>query len=206
MLVIGLTGSIGMGKSTVAGMFAKHGIPVLDADLIVHRLYEGEAVAPVEALFPGVAPDGRIDRGLLAAAIGGSRERLHALEKIVHPMVVRAELDFLREQERQGARMALIEIPLLYESAAESRFDVVVVVSAPGDVQRERVLARPGMSEEKFEALLSRQFPDEAKRERADFVVDTGASLADVEAQVAKVVQALEAQEGRVMERLRDMT
>jgi dephospho-CoA kinase len=205
MLVIGLTGSIGMGKSAAAAHFRNLGVPVCDADAEVHRLYEGEAVPAVEAAFPGAVREGKIDRALLAKEVAGSPEKLKQLESIVHPMVVAAELDFLREQERQGARFAVLEIPLLFETDARTRVDVTVVVSAPEEVQRERVLARPGMTEEKLEALLKRQLSDTEKRARADFVVDSGRSLADMGLQIDKILDSLKGREGRVMERLRNL-
>jgi len=203
MLVIGLTGSIGMGKSAAAQHFRHLGVPVCDADAEVHRLYEGEAVPAVEAAFPGVVRDGKIDRTLLAKEVAGAPEKLKQLESIVHPMVVAAEIDFLREQERQGARFAVLEIPLLFETDARSRVDVTVVVSAPEEVQRARVLSRPGMSQAKLEALLKRQLSDAEKRARADFVVDSGRSLADMQDQIDKILDSLQGRKGRVMERLR---
>ncbi len=203
MLVIGLTGGIGMGKSAAAEHFARRGVPVFNADACVHRLYEGLAVAPIEAAFPGVTQAGRVDRKLLAAEVAGSPERLRQLEKIVHPMVVKAEIDFLREQERKGAQLAVLEIPLLFETGAEARVDVTIVLSAPSEVQRERVLARPGMTQEKFADLVARQLPDTTKRARADFIVDSGTSLADMRGEIDKLIESLQKREGRVMERLR---
>ncbi len=203
MLVIGLTGSIGMGKTTTAACFAARGIPVCDADRIVHDLYEGAAVPEIEAAFPGVAPEGRVDRALLAKEVSGNPAKLRELEAIIHPLVVKAELEFLREQEVHGAEMVLLEIPLLYEAGAEVRVDTVVVASAPSEAQRERVLARPGMSEEKFEALLARQLPDAEKRSRADYVVDTGGTLEDVARQVDRVIEDLRGREGAVWDKLR---
>ncbi len=146
MLVIGLTGSIGMGKSAAAAHFRARGVPVCDADAEVHRLYEGEAVPAIEAAFPGAVRGGKVDRALLAQEIAGAPGRLKQLESIVHPMVVKAEIDFLRAQEERGAKLAVLEIPLLFETDAHTRVDVSVVVSAREEVQRARVLARPGMS------------------------------------------------------------
>jgi dephospho-CoA kinase len=203
MLVVGLTGSIGMGKSAAARHFAEAGVPVFDADAEVHRLYVGEAVPAIVAAFPKAVHGGKVDRGLLAKEVAGSRDRLKALERIVHPMVVKAEIDFLREQEAKGAKLAVLEIPLLFETDAQSRVDVTVVVSAPAEVQRARVLARPGMSEAKLAGLLKRQLPDREKRARADYVVDSGTTLADMQAQIDKILESLRAREGRVMERLR---
>jgi len=206
MLVIGLTGGIGMGKSAAAEHFARAGIPVFNADAQVHRLYEGEAVEAIEAEFPGVTRGGRVDRKLLSEQVAGSPERLKQLERIVHPMVVAAEIAFLRAQERDGAQLAVLEIPLLFETGAEARVDVTVVLSAPHHVQRERVLARPGMTVDKLEHLLARQLPDEAKRARADFVVESGTGLADMQAKIDTLIESLRGREGRVMERLRHQT
>jgi dephospho-CoA kinase len=203
MLVIGLTGSIGMGKSAAAAHFRARGVPVCDADAEVHRLYEGEAVPAIAAAFPGAVREGKVDRALLAQEVAGSPQKLKQLETIVHPMVVKAELDFLRAQEKRGAKLAVLEIPLLFETDARSRVDVSVVVSAPEEVQRARVLARPGMGPAKLEALLKRQLSDAEKRARADYVVDTGTSHADMERQIDKILDSLRGREGRVMERLR---
>jgi dephospho-CoA kinase len=203
MLVIGLTGSIGMGKSAAAAHFRARGVAVCDADAEVHRLYEGEAVPAIAGAFPGAVRDGKVDRALLAREIAGSPAKLKELEAIVHPMVVKAELEFLREQERRGAAFAVLEIPLLFETDALARVDVTLVVSAPEDVQRERVLARPGMNPEKLEALLRRQLSDAEKQARADFVVDSGKSLADMQDQIDKILDSLRGRQGRVMERLR---
>ena len=203
MLVIGLTGSMGMGKSAAAKHFARRGVPVFDADAEVHRLYEGEAVSAMAAAFPKAVSGGKVDRGLLAQEVAGSPEKLKSLESIVHPRVVKAEIDFLRDLEVKGARLALLEIPLLFETGAESRVDVTVVVSAPAGVQRARVLARAGMSEAKLAGLLERQLPDREKRARADYVVDSGTTLADMQAQIDKILESLRTCEGRVMERLR---
>jgi dephospho-CoA kinase len=203
MLVIGLTGGIGMGKSAAAEHFTRRGVPVFNADAYVHRLYEAEAVGPIEAAFPGVTHGGRVDRKLLAERVAGSPERLKALEGIVHPMVVKAEIDFLREQEKKGAALAVLEIPLLFETGAEARVDVTIVLSAPAEEQRKRVLARPGMTEEKFAGLVARQLPDADKRARADFVVDSGTSLADMRGEIDRLIESLQNRQGRVMERLR---
>ena len=203
MLVIGLTGGIGMGKSAAAERFAAHGIPVFNADLCVHQLYEGEAVPAIEAAFPGVTRDGKIDRKLLSEKIGGSPERLRRLEVIVHPLVVAAEIDFLTEQEDRGEKFAVLEIPLLFETGADSRVDVTVVLSAPPEVQRDRVLARPGMTVDKLEHLLARQLPDAERRARADYVVDSGLPLADMHAELDRLLESLRGRKGAVMERLR---
>ena len=203
MLVIGLTGGIGMGKSAAAERFASHGIPVFNADLCVHQLYEGEAVAAIEAAFPGVARGGKIDRKLLSEKIAGSPQRLRQLEAIVHPMVVAAEIDFLIEQEDKGEKLAVLEIPLLFETGAEKRIDVTVVLSAPASVQRERVLARPGMTVDKLEHLLARQLSDAERRTRADYVVDSGESLEDMHRALDKLIESLQNRQGRVMQHLR---
>ena len=203
MLVIGLTGGIGMGKSAAAEHFARRGIPVFNADACVHRLYEGEAVEEIEAAFPGVTREGRVDRKLLAEQVSGHPERLRRLESVVHPMVVKAEIDFLREQERNGARMAVLEIPLLFETGAEKRVDVTIVVSAPSTVQRERVLTRPGMTVEKLEHLLGRQLSDKERRARADFVIISGTSLKETHVDLDQLIESLQNRQGCVMERLR---
>ncbi len=203
MLVIGLTGSIGMGKSTAAKHFAKRGIAVFDADAEVHRLYEREAVPAIAATFPSAVVAGKVDRNLLARELAGSPGKLKQLEAIVHPMVVKAEFDFLRQQEADGAKFAVLEIPLLFETGAEKRVDVSIVLSAPEEVQRARVLARPGMTAEKLDQLLKRQLPDGEKRSRADYVVDSGKSIADMEAEIDRLIESLGGRQGHVMERLR---
>jgi dephospho-CoA kinase len=203
MLVIGLTGGIGMGKSAAAEHFAKAGVPVFNADACVHLIYEGEAVGAIEAAFPGVTRGGRIDRKILAESVGDSQKRLRQLEEIVHPMVVEAEIDFLREQEDKGAKLAVLEIPLLFETGADARVDVTIVLSAPPDVQRERVLARPGMTVDKLEHLIARQLPDADRRARADFVVDSSTRLEDMHEEIDRLIESLQQREGRVMERLR---
>jgi len=203
MLVVGLTGGIGMGKSAAAERFAWHGIPVFDADACVHRLYEGPAVEQIEGAFPGATRGGRVDRALLSERIAGSKERLRQLEQIVHPLVIEAELKFLREEEAKGTKLAVLEIPLLFETGAEARVDVTVAVSAPEDVQRARVLARPGMTVDKLEHLLARQLPDAERQARADFVVDGGASLDHMQTEIDRLIESLKRRDGRVMERLR---
>lgn len=173
MVILGLTGSIGMGKSTTLGFFADAGLPVHDADLAVHRLYAGEAVPLVEAAFPGVSDGQRIDREELAKRVLDDAGALRRLELIIHPLVRREERRFVDEAEHAGAAVAVLDIPLLFETGAERRVDAVVVVTAPEKVQRDRALRRAGMTAEKFDALLARQMPDAEKRRRADFVVDT---------------------------------
>jgi dephospho-CoA kinase len=196
MLVIGLTGSIGMGKSTAAARFRELGIAVCDADAEVHKLYEGEAVAPIEATFPGSTANGKVDRQKLAQQLIADPSRFARLEAIVHPMVQDAERRFLRAEAARGASMAVLEIPLLLEGGGHGRVDVVVVVSAPAEMQRERVLARPGMSLEKLEQILARQLHDSDKRARADFIVDTGGTIAESAAQVDKIVESLQGRRG----------
>ncbi len=197
MLLIGLTGSIGMGKSTAAERFRALGVPVIDADAEVHKLYRGAAVAPIEAAFPGTTrtlPEGgaEVDRAALAKALMADTAGFKTLEKIVHPMVYQAEKALLREAVEAGARMAVLEIPLLFEGGGEKRVDVTVVVSAPPDMQRARVLARPGMTPEKLDTILARQTPDAEKRRRADFVVDTGKTIPETQAQIDRIVEQLE--------------
>jgi dephospho-CoA kinase len=196
MLVIGLTGSIGMGKSTAAGRFRELGIAVCDADAEVHKLYEGPAVAVIEAAFPGTTANGKVDRQKLAQALIADPSRFAQLEALVHPLVQEAERQFLRAEAARGAHMAVLEIPLLLEGAGHGRVDVVVVVSAPAGLQRERVLARPGMSLEKLEQILARQLHDSEKRARADFIVDTGGTIAESAAQVDKIVESLQGRRG----------
>ncbi len=197
MIVIGLTGSIGMGKSTVAERFRQLGIPVCDADAVVHELYEGAAVAPIEAAFPGTTSGGKVDRVKLGQAVLKDPHGLKRLEAIVHPMVQEAEREFLRKAAEQGAQMAVLEVPLLFETGGDARVDVTIVVSAPPEVQRERVLARPGMTPSKLEAILARQMPDLEKRRRADFVVDTGVTIEENDAQVDAIVERLRNRGGR---------
>jgi dephospho-CoA kinase len=193
MIIIGLTGSIGMGKSTVAAMFAEEGAPSFNSDAAVHIMYApgGDAVAPVEAAFPGVTKDGAIDRVALSARVVGKPEEIKRLEAIVHPLVRQAQMQFLQDQRDAGAEFVVLDIPLLFEGSGAKFVDKTVVVSAPADVQRARVLARPGMTVEKFEAILALQMPDAEKRARADFVIDTSVSLEETRAQVRAVLDAL---------------
>jgi dephospho-CoA kinase len=191
MFVLGLTGSLGMGKSTTARFFAEAGVPVHDADAVVHRLYEGEAVAAIEAAFPGTTHNGMVDRKLLSARVLGDSAAFKRLEDIVHPLVQEAERRLLAEAERRGEKIAVLDIPLLFETGGEKRVDAVVVVSAPPDVQKARVLERPGMTLEKLEAILAKQMPDEEKRRRADFVVDTSQGFDAARAQVRAILEAV---------------
>lgn len=191
MWVLGLTGSIGMGKSATARMFRALGVPVHDADASVHALYRGTAVAPVEAAFPGVTRDGVIDRAALGARVLGDAEAMRRLEAIVHPLVREAEAAFLTKARDKGARLVVLDIPLLFETGGDRRVDAVAVVSASKAVQRDRVLAREGMTDEKFATILAKQMPDEEKRRRAHFVIDTGRGFAAAEHQVEGIVRAL---------------
>jgi dephospho-CoA kinase len=196
MLIVGLTGSIGMGKSTVAARLRAQGLPVCDADAEVHKLYEGAAVAPIEAAFPGTTAHGKVDRQKLAAALLANPAHFPRLEAIVHPLVVAAERDCLHRAAEAGAAMAVLEVPLLLETGGHARVDVVIVVSAPPETQRQRVMLRPGMTPEKLDQLLARQMGDADKRAKADFVVDTGGTFAETDAQVDKVVESLKGRPG----------
>jgi dephospho-CoA kinase len=191
MFILGLTGSIGMGKSTTAKFFAEEGVPVHDADAVVHRLYEGEAVPAIEAAFPGTTAHGKVNREKLGKRVLGNELAMKRLEHIVHPLVRRAEERFLTEAKKKGAKVALLDIPLLYETAGDKRCDAVVVVSAPAEVQRARAFERPGMTEEKFAAIVTKQTPDTEKRRRADFVVDTSKGFEPARAQVRDILQAI---------------
>lgn len=195
MRTIGLTGSIGMGKSTTAQMFEVEGIPVYDADAEVHRLYAkgGSAVAPVEAAFPGVTKDGAIDRAALSAKVLGDEQAMKRLEAIVHPLVGQSRAEFFEAAKKAGADLVVLDIPLLFETGGETRVDAVVVVSASTEVQRDRVLQRLGMSAEKLDAILARQVPDAEKRRRADHIIDTGQGLEVARAQVRQVIADLRA-------------
>lgn len=190
MIVLGLTGSIGMGKSTTAGFFRAAGVPVHDADATVHALYSGAAVAPVEAAFPGVVRAGHIDRAALGARVLGDEAAVRRLEAIVHPLVRAAEVDFLEKARSSGARVVVLDIPLLFETGGDARVDAVVTVTAPAEVQRARVLARDGMSETRFEQILARQLPDAEKRRRSHFLVDTGRGLEPARRQVEAILRA----------------
>jgi dephospho-CoA kinase len=191
VIVIGLTGSVGMGKTTTARLFAEEGVPVFDADAAVHRLYEGPAVAAIEQAFPGVTVDGRVDRGKLAARVVGDKDALMRLEAIVHPLVREAEEAFLADAAAKGAAVAVLDVPLLLEGGGKERVDAVVVVSAPAATQRARVLERPGMTADKLDHLLARQMSDSQKRAQADFVVYTGQGLEPARKQVQNILQAL---------------
>lgn len=191
--LIGLTGSIGMGKSETAKMFARLGIPVNDSDANVHALYEpgGAAVPEIEKMFPGTVQDGRVDRGLLTKALAADPSGFKKLEAIVHPLVARTQSDFLAKAERDGADIVVLDIPLLFETGGHTRVDAVVVASAPSHIQRARVLERPGMTEEKLDQILARQMPDEEKRAKAHFVVVTDKGLHHAFEQVQMIVKTL---------------
>lgn len=197
MIVIGLTGSIGMGKTTTAALFAEEGVPVNDADQVVHDLYRGEAVAPIAELFPDAVIDGVVDRRRLSENLAKNPAKFGELEAIVHPLVRQQEKEFLRQQRDLGQPVALLDIPLLFETGAESRVDKIVVVSCAPDVQRKRVLDRPGMSEEKFNLIISRQMPDAEKRSRADYVIDTGHGIDKAREQVKTILEELRGQAER---------
>ncbi|MEX0842198.1 MAG: dephospho-CoA kinase [Xanthobacteraceae bacterium] len=189
MFILGLTGSIGMGKTTTARFFAEAGVPVHDADAAVHRLYQGEAAPAIEAAFPGTTANGKVDRVKLAERIAGDLAALRRLEAIVHPLVRQAEERFLAAAEAQGAPVAVLDIPLLFETGGESRVDAVVTVTAPPEVQRTRLLERPGMTEEKLKTLMANQLPDAEKRRRADFVVDSSQGFDAARAQVQDILR-----------------
>jgi dephospho-CoA kinase len=195
--VLGLTGSIGMGKSATAGMFRALGVPVWDADAAVHSLYRGAAVPSVGAAFPGTISGGAVDRAALGAIVLKDPAALKRLEAIVHPLVRADEEAFLAAAKERRARLVVIDVPLLFETGGEGRADAVAVVSAPAEVQRARVLARPGMSEERFAAILAKQMPDAQKRARAHFRVDSGSGFARAEGDVAAIVRALAGRPGR---------
>jgi dephospho-CoA kinase len=195
--VLGLTGSIGMGKSTTAALFLARGVPLHDADATVHRLHRGRAAGPIEAAFPGTVVDGVVDRARLGAAVLGKPEALSRLEAIIHPLVREEEEAFVARCRGEGAGLAVIDVPLLLETGGQSRCDAVLVVTAPAEVQRARVLARPGMSAEKLDAILSRQMPDAEKRRRAHFLVDTSRGLVAAKRQVGSILRALAGRPGR---------
>lgn len=197
MIVIGLTGSIGMGKTTTAKLFAGEGVPVLDSDEVVHGLYRTEAVPLIEAAFPGTTVSGVVDRQKLGDVLRENPANFGRLEEIVHPLVRKRQEAFLAAARKDDRQFALLDIPLLFETGAESRVDKVVVVSCAPEIQRERVLSRPGMTEEKFEMILARQTPDAEKRRRADFIVDSGSGVEAARDQVREILQKLAAESRR---------
>jgi dephospho-CoA kinase len=188
MIVLGLTGSIGMGKSTTAKLFAEAGVPVYDADATVHMLYEGEAVPAIEAAFPGTTAGGKVDRNKLSAQVVHDPVAIKRLEQIVHPMLGASRQRFLHDAEQSGAPVAVVDVPLLYETGGESRVDAVVVVTTTPEIQRQRILRRDNMTNEKLDGILARQLPDAEKRKRADFVVDTSYGLDPVRAQIRDIL------------------
>lgn len=191
MIRAGLTGSIGMGKSTTAQIFRDEGIAVYDADATVHELYSGEATPLIEAAFPNTTKDGTVDRAKLSEYVIGKPENMKKLEAIIHPLVHKQEQAFLKQAETRGDKLVVLDIPLLFETGGKNRVDKIIVVTAPAEVQRQRVLARDGMTEEKFEAILARQVPDREKREQADFVIDTSLGLEAANEQVREIVASL---------------
>ena len=188
MIILGLTGSIGMGKSTTAKLFAEAGVPVYDADATVHLIYEGEAAPAIEAAFPGATVDGKVDRTKLSAQVLHDSAAIRRLEQIVHPMLGAYHQKFLRDAEQSGAAVAVVDVPLLFETGGEKRVDAVVVVTTSPDIQRQRILARDNMTAEKLDAILARQLPDAEKRKRADFVVDTSDGLEPVRARIRDIL------------------
>lgn len=191
MIILGLTGSIGMGKTTASTMFAEAGVPVYSADDAVHALYAGRAAPLIEAAFPGTVSNGKVDRTKLSASVLGKPEALKKLESIIHPLVHEEEAGFLAQARADSADIALLDIPLLFETGGNNRVDKVAVVSAPADIQRARVLARPGITEEKFAAILARQMPDAEKRARADFIIDSSGELEETRAQITAIIAEL---------------
>jgi dephospho-CoA kinase len=188
MIVLGLTGSIGMGKSTTAKLFAEAGVPVYDADATVHQIYQGEAAPVIEAAFPGTTVDGKVDRTKLSAKVVHDPAAMKQLEALVHPMLRAHHQKFLEDAERSGAPVAVVDVPLLFETGGEKRVDAVVVVTTSPEVQRERILARDNMTAEKLDYILARQMPDAEKRKRADFVVDTSHGLDPVRSRIGDIL------------------
>jgi dephospho-CoA kinase len=188
MIILGLTGSIGMGKSTTAKLFEEAGVPVYDADAAVHKIYEGEAAPAIEAAFPGTTADGKVDRNKLSAKVVHDPAAMKRLEQIVHPMLGTSRQKFLHDAEQSGAPVAVMDIPLLFETGGEKRVDAVVVVTTTPEIQRQRILERDNMTGEKLEAILARQLPDAEKRKRADFVVDTSDGLDPVRARIRDIL------------------
>jgi len=195
MIVLGLTGSIGMGKTTIGGMFVNRGVPLISADEIVHNIYAGRAAPLIEAAFPGSVIDGVVDRDVLSGFVLGNDNAMKRLEAIVHPLVHEEREKFVESARQDGARLVILDIPLLFETGGDASVDRILVVTCDEAVQRQRVLARPRMTEEKFEAIKSRQTPDAEKRRRADYIIDTSGTFADSEAQVDKVLAELLAED-----------
>jgi len=188
MRILGLTGSIGMGKSTTAKLFAEAGVPVYDADATVHKIYEGEAVPAIEAAFPGTTADGKVDRAKLAAKVVHDPAAMKQLEAIVHPMLRAYHQKFLDDAEKSGATVAVVDVPLLFETGGDKRVDAVVVVTTSSENQRERILARGTMTSEALDSILARQMPDAEKRRRADFIVDTSHGLDPVRERIRDIL------------------
>src|ERR1700692_1124441 len=188
MIILGLTGSIGMGKSTTAKLFQEAGVPVYDADAAVHKIYEGEAALAIETAFPGTTANGKVDRALLSARVLHDPAAMKQLEQIVHPMLGASPQKFLHDAEQSGAPVAVVDVPLLFETGGEKRVDAVVVVTTTSEIQRQRVLARENMTGEKLDAILARQLADAEKRKRADFVVDTSHGLDPVRARIRDIL------------------
>src|SRR5258708_31602509 len=188
MIILGLTGSIGMGKSTTAKLFEEAGVPVYDADAAVHKIYQGEAAPAIEAAFPGTTDNGKVDRNKLSARVVHDPDAMKQLEQIVHPMLGASRQKFLHDAEQSGAPVAVVDVPLLFETGGEKRVDAVVVVTTTPEIQRERILARDNMTGEKLDAILALQLPDAEKRERADFVVDTSHGLDPVRARIRDIL------------------
>jgi dephospho-CoA kinase len=202
--VLGLTGSIGMGKTATAAIFQRLGVPVYDADAAVHRLYGGAAAPLIEAAFPGTVFDGAVDRVKLGAAVLGRPEEIERLEAIIHPLVRAEEEAFLRRAKALGAPLAVLDIPLLLETGGAARCDAVLVVTAPAEIQRKRVLARPGMTESKLDAILANQLPDAEKRGQAHFIVDTSRDRPSAESQVRSILASLAGRPGRTLRTVKD--
>jgi len=188
MIILGLTGSIGMGKSTTGKLFEEAGVPVYDADAAVHKIYEGEAAPAIEAAFPGTTAHGKVDRNKLSAKVVHDPTAMKRLEQIVHPMLGASRQKFLHDAEQSGAPVAVVDVPLLFETGGEKRVDAVVVVTTTPEIQRQRILSRDNMTGEKLDAILARQLPDAEKRKRADFVVDTSGGLDPVRARIRDIL------------------
>lgn len=191
LTLIGLTGSIGMGKTTIAGMFAKHGVPTLDSDHVVHQLYRHEAVTQISKNFPQSIENGQVNRQKLSELVIGKPQAFATLESIIHPLVRQKQDEFINKQHGLGNDMVLLDIPLLFETKAQDRFDVIITVTCDADIQRARVLARPNMSVEKFEKILKKQIPDAQKRAKSDHIVDTSGTMAESESQVVALIELL---------------
>jgi dephospho-CoA kinase len=196
MIILGLTGSIGMGKTTTAALFSEEGVPIFDVDAAVHRLYSEDAplIAAIGQRFAGTVSEGTIDRTILGELIRADKAALPALEAIVHPAVARARTDWLAQKMKDGAKTVLFDIPLLFETGGDKKVDKTIVVSAPKSVQKQRVLSRPGMNEARFSHILSCQMPDEEKRKRADFIIDTSKGLEDARRQVQSILRQIKTQ------------